>query len=514
MDTTFTEDVFAWLESETPRLQAEGGLKREFLDLFCDFLEAFSSPKKFDLAQSALFQAIKLAETASELFWCLFLRHNLVLFWLSYDVLRLALPEAFSLLSLLNDEVLHESPHLSHSYHDIISCYLLLDPVGYYKEIMAHSQNLLTQVPADHTSALFAYRHMMLASASAGHAREAEHWLSLLQSLAPADDCFFDIALTYEYLERWPQAKHYYQEAVQRIPFEDLPTVPSMMALLGVARAHCALYEITEAANQLSYIYSLLAWFSRPLLLARLFVVEAHLALACDDIARAVSFLTQSARISLEFTLFRDAAHSALQAAELARSAHLPEPIQALSFASQAARMLPPASFDIVQRLRSFSHRPAFSPSETLLSAEPMTQDLLEEREMAVLKTSLRVSLASGHFPLVSLLLFMLARVYLEQGRELRQVINYLVWHIALERFRASSLSLDSSLSLLSTLRDDYDLADEVDEALFALASAPPPAWLTWLCEDLSADRWGALITSLLHFLSGDSLFPVVKGSH
>lgn len=504
MDTTFTEDVFAWLESETPRLQAEGGLKQEFLDLFCDFLEAFT--KNFDLAQSAILQAIQLAEAASELFWCLFLRHNLVLFWLYYDVLRLALPEAFSLLSSIGDEGLCESPHLSYAYHDIVSCYLLLDPVGYYKEIMANSQDMLTQVSPDHASALAAYRHMMLASASARHMREAEHWLSLLQSFAQVDDCSLDIALAYEYLECWPQAKHYYLEAVQRTPADEQLSASYIMALLGVARAHCALYEVTEATNLLAQIFSLLCWFSRPLLLARLFVVEAHIALAHDNVAHAVSFLTQSARIYLEFALFRDSAHCALQAAELARSAHLPEPIQALSFASQAARMLPPASYDIVQRLASFSHCPSSSPSETLLSAEPVTQGMLEERDMAVLKTSLRVSIAVGHFPLTSLLLFMLARTHLEQGGEFRLVISYLVWHITLERFHASSLSLDSPLSLLSTLRDDYDQADEVDEALFALAAAPPPEWLTWFCEDLSSARWRALITSLLHFLTGDSL--------
>ncbi|HTK10363.1 MAG TPA: hypothetical protein VL485_24545 [Ktedonobacteraceae bacterium] len=504
MDTTFSEDVFAWLESETPRLQAEGGLKQEFLDLFCDFIEAFA--KNFDLAQSAILQAIKLAEAASELFWCLFLRHNLVLLWLHYDVLRLALLESFSLLSLIGDERLRDSPHLSYAYHDIVACYLLLDPVGYYKEIMANSQDLLTQVSCDHSSAISAYRYMLLTSASSKLSREVERWLSLLQSFSHLGNFSFDFAQSYEYLERWPQAQHYYLEAVRLTPPDEQLSFPYIMALLGVARTHCALYDVAEATNLLTRILPLLYFFSRSLLLARLFVVEAHIALAHKNIARAVSFLTQSARIYLEFASYRASALCALQAAELARSAHLPEAIQALSFASQAARMLPPASHDIAQRLAAFSRSPSSSPSETLLSAEPVTQELLEERDLAVLKTSLRVSIASGHVPLISLLLFLLARTHLEQGRDFRLVVSYLVWHITLERFHPSSLPLDDSLSLLSTLRDDYDQADEVDELLFALAASPPPDWLTWFCEDLSAGCWRSLITSLLQFLAGDSV--------
>ena len=67
MYVAFSEDILDWLEVETLRLRAEGGLKQKILESCSDFLNAFLLD--FDAAQSAILQAIALAEASSESSW-------------------------------------------------------------------------------------------------------------------------------------------------------------------------------------------------------------------------------------------------------------------------------------------------------------------------------------------------------------------------------------------------------------------------------------------------------------
>ncbi len=495
----FSTEVFAWLEDEAPRLCTESEQKHELIHLYFHFFDAFFHD--FDTAQSTLLQAIQLAEELSEFSWGLFLRRNLLLFWLHYDLLSLALLESFSLLSLLADERLHGSLHLPYACHDIVACYSLLDPVGYYKEIIANSQEVLSQDSVPDAVATAAYRHLMLASAASHFLRETEHWVAVLQSYSDSSDFACDFGLAYERLELWPQAKLYYLDAATHTSSNAYLLPTHCKALLGAARSHCALHEVAETECLLSCVLPLLSTLSCSLLLARLFEVEAHLALADNLPERAVSFFSQAAYIYLEFALHRDAVLSALQAAELARSAHLSDSAHALSLASQAARMLPSLTPDLVQRFTAFSCQLFPSSSALLLSPQSVTYKQLRDRELAVLKSSLRISLACVHPPLVSLLLLLLAHAHLKLESDFHLAVSYLVWHIILEYTYRSSLPLDDSVALLIRLRNEHE-PTLVDGILRALLVSPPPGWLTQLSEELSAKRLQTLLRSLLHFLS------------
>jgi tetratricopeptide (TPR) repeat protein len=500
MYVAFSEDILDWLEVETLRLRAEGGPKQKLLESCSDFLNAFLLD--FDAAQSAIFQAIALAEASSELSWCIFLRHSQVIFWLYHNQLQLALPASLSLLSLLGEERFLSSPLFPCACHDISSCYLLLDPAGYYKEIMANSQEVLTSVSLPHVAAVSAYRHMLLASACSNHIRETERWLALLQSFEVFS---LDFALVYERLERWPEAKSAYLKVLKQVSSESPHSHSHLLSLLGAARVCCALYEPSEAMRLLTLALPIFAASSHLCLLARLFEAQAYLALVCQYAERAISFLTQAAYLYLEFSWYRDSALCGLQAAELARSMHLFIPRQALSFASEAARMLPPASQDILQRLASFSCSSLPASSDVLLASQPVSWRQLEDRNLAMLKTSLRVSIASGYLPLISRFLFLLAQLYLEQHRDFSCVVQYLIWHLALEHFHASLHSLHSSLAFLVMLRNKYEQKSLI-EGLLTLAASPPPDWLPELCEGLSLDVWYTFIHSLLDFLTTQSL--------
>jgi hypothetical protein len=235
-------------------------------------------------------------------------------------------------------------------------------------------------------------------------------------------------------------------------------------------------------------------------LLARLFEVQAYLALACQYGERAISFLTQAAHLYLENSRYRDAALCGLQAAELARSMHLSIPHQALSFASEAACVLPPASQDILHRLAAFSCFPLPASFDVLLSSQPVSWRQLEDHKLAMFKSSLCISIASGYLPLISHFLFLLAQLYLEQHRDFSQMVQYLTWHLTLEHFHVTLHSLHPSQAFLVMLHNAYE--PKFNEALLTLAVSPPPDWLSKLCESLSYDSWRVFINSLIDFLT------------
>jgi hypothetical protein len=167
--------------------------------------------------------------------------------------------------------------------------------------------------------------------------------------------------------------------------------------------------------------------------------------------------------------------------------------------------MLPPASQDILQRLASFSCSPLPASPEVLLTSHPVSWCQLEDRNLSMLKTSLRVSIASGYLPLISRFLFLLAQLYLEQHHDFSQMVQYLTWHLALEHFHVSLHLLHSSLAFLVMLRNEHE-TKSLNEVLLTLAASPPPDWLPEFCKNLSPNGWRMFIHSLLDFLTTQSL--------
>src|SRR5262249_49083796 len=159
-------DIWAWVNKDGERLLKKGGLHRAIVENYDDFWTNYDDD--YVAAELSISQALEAAKATGELKWQLHLRHWRLQLWHHQRQVSRALPEAVDLLSMATDPRLRDVPQRICAYHDVVECYIEMDPTGYYQDIVANSQDILAQLPKRHPCATCARSHLAYTSAAAG----------------------------------------------------------------------------------------------------------------------------------------------------------------------------------------------------------------------------------------------------------------------------------------------------------------------------------------------------------
>lgn len=357
-------DINAWLDDDLARLEQEGGAKRVIADNYRKFWNYFGS--HMATAELLINEALDIARTTGELRWELHLRHWRLQLWITGSRVKEMLPEAIDLLSLAVDERVKDVPQRICAYNDVVACYILMDPAGYYKEIKENSEYILGQLPRSHHCADCTRGNMALAAAASGRTTEAERWLAEHESYRYGNrhsGLLFFRAGAYISLQQWDEAARHYLEACE-VTRRENRSGSHMEALIGVAHARLGKGDIPGAQKMLRRARREAKNQGGTDNTAYLQEVEGYLAEAHKLPQTAIGYFTRAAQVYHEQERYRDAARLALRAAELASSHNLPDPEEALDIAARAVAMLPPASQYLYQRLASLGREPSAAKTE------------------------------------------------------------------------------------------------------------------------------------------------------
>ncbi|HEV8193544.1 MAG TPA: hypothetical protein VGP82_18945, partial [Ktedonobacterales bacterium] len=244
-------DIWEWVYADAERLEKEGGSKAAIVEQWQRFNAHFH--QDFAAADHAITLAIELARGEDELRWVLFLRHWRLQLWLDGDIAR-ALPEAVDLLDLATDERLRDVPQRICAFHDVVECYVSMDPAGYYDDILANSATVLEQLPMRHTCADCARMHIAHAAGAAGRAQDAEAWIARFQANVYGKDWSAwpnAQGTIYEALGHWDEAEQAYQRACD-LAQKNETADHFLEGLLGIARARVGAGNVDGAAEVLN----------------------------------------------------------------------------------------------------------------------------------------------------------------------------------------------------------------------------------------------------------------------
>ncbi|HLZ25297.1 MAG TPA: hypothetical protein VKQ30_24515 [Ktedonobacterales bacterium] len=500
-------DIWAWIQKDEDRLEAEGGQKAAIADGWSRFWRAYH--RDFEAAEGAISGAIEAAKAQGELHWELLLRHWRLQLWMSNDIKR-ALPEAVDLLSLATDERVRDVPQRICAFHDLVDCHVRMDAAGYYDDIMANSREVLAQLPKRHQCADCARSHAAIAAAESGRIDEAKSWLAqLAANLTTGDSAWGPDTLgdAYELLGEWDDAEREFSKAVEaarRLKRND----DYFDGQVGIARARAAKGDVDGAVAALREARHTAKYTDMSYDLARLTEVEGHVAAASQEPAAAIEYFTRAASQYLDLSRYRQAALTGLRAADLARAAGQPEPDEALSIAAHAAGYMPPASADIVARLRAYGREPlvpelsrgggaGFADGADGAPARGKRQSL-----EAVLASHLHNGNARG----VAVALYRLGRWHAEH-EEPRAAVDYFVANAILER--ALHLTMDDREDALQALGYlQKQLPPGTVEAALAAAEHGPSGALARLMGEMAPSRWQWLVRGVRAEVAGK---PVVE---
>jgi len=502
-----TTDLWGWVGRDTYRLRKEGGSKQAIVDGYNDFWEHFHRDSA--AADMAISGAIEAARATGEIRWELHLRHWRLQLWLRQRELKRMLPEAIDLLTLATDERVRDVPQRICAYHDVVECYVEMDAVGYYDEIIANSQEILAQVPQRHPCATCARSHIAQAAAAAGRVEEAKRWRNLCEANLKQPkyaELLTNFALMCELLSQWDDAERYYLEA-HNTASRNRENDSFLEATLGIVRARVAKGDLQGAVGMLHIARKRMKYHNGTSLLARLLEVEGYFATALNEPQTAVDYFTRSARQYLDLGCYRDAALTSLHAAELAKELGLSRSEDALLIEGQAVGRMLPTSRDVYNRLAALGSQPA--PPTTAQSTnidETISQDARDKSELIALNDLLQAHIANRNLQGVITMLYRLGRWHHKHG-EHRAAVDYFIWNAILERFlKLSMAERKDTLGILKRLRKQLPHGS-VDAALAATESGPP-SWLSPLLSDISTGRWRWLVRSVATEVSGQ---PVVE---
>jgi tetratricopeptide (TPR) repeat protein len=506
-------DIWAWTYKDRARLVQEGRAKKAIVENYQKFWNFFHNDNIS--AELAINEALEAARATGEIRWELHLRHWRLQFWLTQYRIREMLPEAIDLLSLAVDERVKDVPQRICAYHDIVECYVQMDPAGYAEEIKENAQDILAQLPRRHPCADCARGNLARAMAAAGRAEESRHWIAEQEANRHErryTGMLQGRARTYLFLQDWAEAERHYLEACE-VARKERQSTDYQESLLGVARARLGRGDIAGAEEIMRRIRRGTKYEGETNLLALLLEVEGYLAEAHKVPQAAIGYFTRAAKMDYELGRYRDAAEIALHAAELARAKELPdsETETALEIAARAVGMMPPASKDVYQRLEALGRQPA-EPEASAAScgteriSEEQSRAAEARKERAGIEEVLQSHIQSGNAHGMISMLFRLG-IWHDTHDEPRAAVDYFLWSAALERLLKFPLSeREDSLAALKHMRDRLP-AGAVETALKAAENAPP-AQLIPLLSNLSDEQWQWIIQAIAAEVTGK---PVVE---
>lgn len=504
MSANDTTNIWAWVMADAERLEREGGQRAAIAEQWERF-EHFHH-NDYAAADHAITLALDAAIATDELRWQLFLRHWRLQLWLGDDVAR-ALPEAIDLLHLATDERLRDVPQRICAFHDVVDCYARMDPSGYHDEIVANSEDVLAQLPKRHTCADCARLHLASAAGASGRAGEAQAHLAQFAANAYNANWAGNTSSqgdVYEMIAQWDDAERAFRRTMELARGHNLGEY-YLEGLLGTARALAGKGDLAGAVAHLSDARHTAKYTGGTYLLARLLEVEGYVAAAAEERGPAVAYLTQAAQQYLTLGRYRQAALSALHAAELehtagqsegaqSEGAHTDTGADALDIAARAVGAMPPASRDVRDRLAALGRNPLLpAAADAPLTAQrdgdsaaPASATALAERR--ALEEALALHIAHGHAGAAATALFRLGRWHLERD-EMRAAVDYLIMNAALERLlRLTMNDREDALGALSKLRERLP-PGTVDNALTS-AEAGPPATIQPLVASIAPAHW------------------------
>lgn len=478
--------IWSWVYKDMNRLQEEGGLQETIANQYREYMQlADDDPIGAELAITA---AIDAAKAANEPSWQLHLRHWRLQHWQRNGEIKRMLPEAIDLLDLAVDERVKDIPQRICAYHDVVECYVEMDPAGYYQEIKENSEHILSQLPQRHSCADCARSHLARAAAATGQTEEAERWLAQHASCRydKGPETFMGLGASYLRLQQWEQAESHYQQANKSARGNN----QRLSAFIGIARARIGKKDLDGLAEILFRLRQGTKYESGSALLADMLEIEGLVAELHQVPQAALNYFVHAARLKLELGFYRIAAEIALHAAEIAREKGIAEDEETLEIAALAVGMLPPASEDLYQRLAALGKEPAAAQEqqpEGQLTAEQL-KETEERKELASLEALLQAHMQSGNLPGITVALFRLA-IWYEAHRQNRAAVDYFIWSAALERLgKFSQRERADALGGLKHMGKKLP-AGAVEGALRAAESAPPSQLLP-LLNDVPATQW------------------------
>jgi len=480
-------NIWAWIDKDADRLIQKGGAHKVIIENYTDFWASYDND--YVAAELAITQALKAALATDEVKWQLHLRHWRVQLWLKQRQVRRALPEAVDLLALATDLRVQDVPQRICAFHDVAECYLEVDPVGYYKEIVANSQDILAQLPQRHPCATTARLHLAHASAAVGRAQEAEHWMNQVKATMTqplSNGMVISFGIISSLLGNWDEAELYYLQA-RDTGQKDKNRGDFISATIKLVRVYLEKDETQKALDMLHNARQNMKFQSHPDDLAQLAEAEGRVAVKLQHVQTAVEHLTQAAGLYLDPGCYRDAAESALYAAEIAYAAKLELPFEGLDLASQAVGQLPLASRDLYQRLAVFDRQPGVLAPNGLKSVIASAHDQ-DQQELRTLEELLQQHIALRHYVDINMVLYRLA-IWHSSHNQTRTAVDYLVAEAALERLMKRPFDeREEALGALGRLHKD--LPENTVAASFAAMQSGPPNWMLPLFPRIPLAHW------------------------
>ncbi len=480
-------NIWAWIDKDADRLIQKGGLHKAIIEHYTDFWSSYDND--YVAAELAVTQALEAASETDEIKWQLHLRHWRVQLWLKQRQTRRALPEAVDLLSLATDRRVRDVPQRICAFHDVVECYLHIDPAGYYEDIVANAQDVLAQLPKRHPCATCARSNLARASAAAGKAQEAEHWMNQVKATLTQklyNGMMINLGITSSLIGNWDEAERYFLQA-RDAGQQDKNRADFISATLKLVRVYLEKDEMQTALDMLRNARQNMKFQSHPDDLAQLAEVEGRVAVRLQRPQTALEHLTQAARLYLDLGCYRDAAEIALYAAEVAREAKLEPSEEGLDLAAQAVGQLPPASEDLYQRLATFDRQP-IAPSAGVQKSSITSAEEQDQQELHTLEELLQQHITQGHMIDVTMMLYRLA-IWYSSHNQIRAAVDYLVAEAALERLMKLPFDeREEAVTALGRLRKSLP-DNTVEASLNAMQSGPPP-WMLPLFPEIPLVYW------------------------
>ncbi|HZR43555.1 MAG TPA: hypothetical protein VFB12_25800, partial [Ktedonobacteraceae bacterium] len=265
-------------------------------------------------------------------------------------------------------------------------------------------------------------------------------------------------------------------------------------ATINLVRVYLEKDDVQKALDMLKNARQNMKFQSQPDTLAKFAEVEGRVAARLQRPQTAIEHMTQAARLYLDLGCYRDAAETALYAAEVGREANIELPGEMLDLAAQAVGQLPPTSQDLYQKLASFDRLPIEPTAEAQASDITSAQEQ-DQKDLHTLENLLQQHIAQGHIVDVGMTLYRLA-VWHGGHNQMRAAIDYLVAEAALERLM--KLPLDEREDAIRTLRGlRKDLPDNTIESALAAAQSGPPSWMLPLFPEISQRYWEWIIRGI-----------------
>src|SRR5581483_905846 len=184
---------------------------------------------------------------------------------------RRALPEAVDLLSLATDQRVRDVPQRICAFHDVVECYIDIDPTGYHEDIIANAQDVLAQLPKRHPCATCARTNLARTYAAVGKAQDTKHWINQAEATltqALYTSLVLGFGLTSSLAGNWDDAERYYLQARDMAQREKKRS-DFIEATINLVRVYLEKDDVQKALDMLKNARQNMKFQSQPDTLAK-----------------------------------------------------------------------------------------------------------------------------------------------------------------------------------------------------------------------------------------------------